>query len=30
MFWILVLVMAGVGLGWVSVRRRRKTQEKIA
>jgi len=29
-FWMLVVVMVGIGLGWVNVRRRRKADAKIA
>jgi hypothetical protein len=30
MIWILVAVMVAIGLGWVTVRRRRKAGVKIA
>ena len=30
MYWMLVVVMAGVGFGWVNVRRRRKAEGKAA
>ena len=30
MYWLMVAIMAGVGFGWVLVRRRRKATEKIA
>jgi len=29
-FWMLVVVMVGIGLGWVNVRRRRKAVAKVA
>jgi len=29
-FWMLVVVMVGIGLGWVNVRRRRKADAKMA
>jgi hypothetical protein len=30
MYWIAVVIMTGVGIGWVTVRRRRKAVAKVA
>jgi hypothetical protein len=30
LYWLMVVVMGGVGLGWVNVRRRRKADAKTA
>jgi hypothetical protein len=30
LYWLMVAVMAGVGFGWVQVRRRRKAEHKTA
>jgi preprotein translocase subunit YajC len=30
MYWFFVVVVAGVGFGWMMVRRRRKADEKTA
>lgn len=30
MYWILAVLMGGLGFGWVTVRRRRKAEQKSA
>jgi hypothetical protein len=30
MYWVMVAIIAGIGFGWVQVRRRRKAAEKAA